>query len=210
MKTASKKKVIALARFVEVLLGVTAVTAVLSVAQAEHYAREDFFSRSVEIPVEAPDTRPEPGQDALDLAIMIFNVSVPDSVATLTYDSDLTDRGKTITNLILRDVHIKIGPAAFSSWAMLGSTLAHEVEIHANQNFLLIYFMDRLGMHGTESAERLAYHYELANVRRFGHTDSELRSINDILAINYPREYLPADEYQGIFTAKPISTWFGH
>ena len=56
---------------------------------------------------------------------------------------------------------------------MLGSTLAHEAEVHGRQNRIAIAVKESLGLDAVVAAEREAYEYELANARRFGLTKDE-------------------------------------
>src|SRR5690606_25474533 len=84
-----------------------------------------------------------------------------------------------------------IGPSAFASWALLGSTLAHEIEVHCHQNFTLIRLFDIAGWEGTENAEREAYAHELAHADRFGLTSDDRYSIAQTLQYYYPERKLP-------------------
>jgi hypothetical protein len=81
-----------------------------------------------------------------------------------------------------------VGPTAFSSWGMLGSTLAHEVEVHCRQNFPLIVLKDQLGLDGTVEAEREAYEYEIQNAGRFGLDHRDQNLIAATVEYYYPRE----------------------
>ena len=80
------------------------------------------------------------------------------------------------------------GPVAFESWALLGSTLAHEIEIHCEQSFLLIRLMDTVGFSGTLSAEREAYMHEISNRERFNLSEYEIANIRNTMNYFYPDE----------------------
>ncbi|RYZ81305.1 MAG: hypothetical protein EOP04_24245 [Proteobacteria bacterium] len=98
----------------------------------------------------------------------------------------LEDRGLTTLNGYGKKLEVTIGPAAFTSWAVLGSTLAHEVEIHCNQNFSLIRMKDMLGLEGTNGAEREAYMHELSNSDRFKLKEADQASIRETMEYYYP------------------------
>lgn len=98
-------------------------------------------------------------------------------------DPHLEDRGITSWTPLTSDpAHVILGPSAFSSWAVLGSTLAHELEVHCRQNLLLVSVRETLGFEGKLAAEREAYQYELDGARRFGLSEVELQRIAETLA----------------------------
>ena len=92
------------------------------------------------------------------------------------------DRGRTSWNLFGGLVAVQIGPIAFTSWGLLGATLAHELEIHCQQNLMAISFKDALGIDAKNAAEKAAYAHELANANRFGLSPEETQRIKDTLA----------------------------
>ena len=77
------------------------------------------------------------------------------------------------------DSTVTIGPAAFTSWAVLGSTLAHELEVHGKQHLAPVLFASVFGFGDEVSSfyEREAYDYEVRNSKRFGLTTSEAAGI---------------------------------
>src|SRR5690606_19202846 len=105
--------------------------------------------------------------ESIDLAIAMFGIEVPASAEWPVLDKKIEDRGLTTRGAFMDKAKVTIGPAAFTSWALLGSTLAHELEVHCQQNFLFIYLMDLVGLDGTGEAERQAYRHELTNAKRF-------------------------------------------
>jgi len=94
---------------------------------------------------------------------------------------NLDYRGLTIPGNIIYKTKILLGPEAFVSWGILGSTLAHEIEIHCKQNVYLIILKDLLNLDGTKYAEREAYSHEINNKERFNLTDEEVNSIEEVM-----------------------------
>ncbi len=137
---------------------------------------------------EAPlEGRPVPGQEAIDLAMTHFKISRPSDANQPLFDPELKDRGLTVKSSWFGKTQVYIGPSAFANWAMLGSTLAHEVEVHCLQNFPMIFIKDRLGLDGTSDAEREAYRYEIANASRFGLSGRDTGLIAATVDYYYPR-----------------------
>ncbi len=135
-----------------------------------------------------PVSPPAPGQEAVDLAMEIFKISIPEGAERPRFDPALKDRGLTVKSTWMSKTKVFIGPTAFSSWGMLGSTLAHEVEIHCRQNFPLIVLKDQLGLGGTVEAEREAYEHEIRNAARFGLDHRDQNLIAATVEYYYPRE----------------------
>ena len=172
---------------IAVLGGVFAAASMFfSHAHAEFKAERDYLRHVDEVPVIPPKTKPPVGQKSIDLALIMFGIEVPLNVSHPLYDPELTDRGLTIRGAFMEKIDVTIGRSAFSSWSLLGSTLAHELEVHCRQNFFFIYAMDMIGMDGTGEAERQAYTHELANARRFGMALRDEDLIADTVAFYYP------------------------
>lgn len=131
--------------------------------------------------------RPVAGQEAIDLAMAYYKISKPSDANHPLFDSELKDRGLTVKSSWFGKTQVYIGPSAFANWAMLGSTLAHEVEVHCRQNFPLIFIKDRLGLDGTSDAEREAYRYEITNASRFGLSGRDAGLIAATVEYYYPR-----------------------
>lgn len=138
-------------------------------------------------PVTVPTGSPPLNQSSVDLAIKIYDIEVPAHVAPVLFDRSVTDRGITIRKLMDDYTEVKVGPPAMASWGLLGSTLAHEIEIHANQNFLWIVLLDLFGFDGTGYAERQAYSYELKNSKRFGLSSAEQKMVAVTKDYYYPQ-----------------------
>ena len=164
-------------------LGLSAVVGYAHTQVAEQRA----FNRALtEVAVEAPPSVPSMNQESIDLALVLYSITVPLSAHHQIYDPTLQDRGLTSRRAFMDKAQVSIGSAAFTSWALLGSTLAHELEIHCQQNFLTIYVMDLLGMDGTAAAERQAYMHEIDNAKRFGTSTVDAAMIADTVQFYYP------------------------
>lgn len=147
---------------------------------------ENYRKAWTRVVVKAPQSPPELGQDSIDLAIAMFGIKVPSGAMYPRFERDLVDRGVTVKSTFLDHNKVSIGPAAFSSWGLLGSTLAHELEVHCEQSFFAVWFLDLIGMGGTDLAERHAYLYEIKNKKRFGLKTSEAAMITETLEFYYP------------------------
>jgi hypothetical protein len=133
-----------------------------------------------------PTLQPPQDQIALDVALDLFHIQIPFGVDHPAFDKSLEDRGLTIREAWGTRTRVKIGPSAFASWALLGSTLAHELEVHTQQHFFMISVLDWIGLDGTGRAERLAYNHELKYARRFGMTPGEYDLIDETVRYYYP------------------------
>lgn len=136
--------------------------------------------------VKAPEGLPPMNQESVDLALVMFGIEVPTAAEHPRFDPELRDRGLTTRGAFMEKAEVTVGPAAFSSWALLGSTLAHELEVHCQQNFLAIYVMDTIGLDGTGAAERQAYIHELRGAQRFGLIGDDAELIADTMEYYYP------------------------
>lgn len=122
------------------------------------------------IPVTPPEGVPPIAQNSIELALAIYGIEVPSTATHPVLNKDLDDRGLSSRYAWADKIKVEIGPAAFESWSLLASTLAHELEVHCLQNFALIGIMDFFNLDGTARAERQAYMHELKNAQRFGLT----------------------------------------
>jgi hypothetical protein len=159
---------------------------VLAHAKRELDDRRGFERSARQVLVTPPATPPPVTQSAIDLALQLYGIEVPASAEHPTLDLTLTDRGLTTRGALMEKALVTIGPAAFTSWSLLGSTLAHELEVHCRQNFLFIHVMDMVGLDGTGEAERQAYQHELRNARRFGLDVVDAELIADTMDYYYP------------------------
>jgi len=159
-----------------------------------------FLQAMDKVNVAVPDSAPAISQHSIDIAVALYGIKVPARALQPKLDDDLEDRGLTTRRIGDDKVSVYIGPSAFSSWALLGSTLAHELEVHCNQNFFMIHLMDSLGMDGTGEAERQAYLYEVVNKKRFGLAEAEAQQIRQTMDYYYPLNAKdPKKKLSGLF-----------
>mgnify|MGYP001594132802 CR=1 FL=1 len=166
-------------------------------ARQELDLREQFAKELHNVTGVPPSSKPPMTQESIDIALEMFDIEVPKTAASPTIDMKLEDRGLTTLKGWGKKLEVAVGPAAFTSWAVLGSTLAHELEIHCNQNFALIRMKDMLGLEGTNGAEREAYMHELSNSERFHLKDADQSSIRATMEYFYP-----VQREKGSFTAR--------
>jgi hypothetical protein len=181
-------------------------------AHREIRAFEAYTQAINDVEISVPQSAPELNQESVELAMEIFAIRRPATVDGPSLNETLEDRGLTTGGLILPHKEVTVGPTAFTSWAILGSTLAHEIEVHVAQSFFRIVATDYLinwsmsarrlagkvipvlkpsakesfENDGTWKAEREAYMYEIRNAKRFGLTDEELNSIWRVMDYYYP------------------------
>lgn len=132
-------------------------------------------------------------QKSILLAMNAYSIKAPKECMNPSLNLDLEDRGITVKQPWKDDYTVEIGPLAFENWSVLGSTLAHEIEVHCNQNFVLINLLNIVGLDGTGFAERSAYNYEIVNQDRFGTSSQDILSLNSIREHYYP---YPSEEKQ--------------
>ena len=131
----------------------------VSQASKEQYSAGRYWQRLALVPVRAPARLPVPSQEDVDIAMALFSIHAPADLDWPVFDPELADRGLTTGSTLSGPKAVYVGPAAFVSWAVLGSTLAHEVEVHGRQDFLEIVLQDqffRLVGHVLSSGEALA------------------------------------------------------
>lgn len=168
-------------------------------------AEANYFAEMRVTEIEIPDNFPELNQDSIDLAIAMFQIETGSHVYDPKFDVDLKDRGLTSSVSFSPKSLVTIGPAAFENWSILGSTLAHEVEIHGNQSFFAIWIQDIVGFHGTENAEREAYSHEINQSSRFGLSEEDRSTISDTMEYYYPEKSNPFLE---LALSSKIKRWF--
>jgi len=173
-----------------------------SLAEMKSRAEAQISSQHASAPLSLPVGRPEVGQRSIDIAMKLYAITIPEHVKGPFYSQELEDRGLTMRRGIASDAVVYIGKEAFSSWALLGSTLAHEIEVHCRQNFLAIHFQNLSGFDGTGLAEREAYRYELAHADRFGLQQYDRELISSTVAFFYP-------EQENMYVQKfaPLKLW---
>ncbi|MFW7377623.1 MAG: hypothetical protein ACOH5I_02290 [Oligoflexus sp.] len=165
----------------------TISTVSLVLAKHAYDARQADQSELVQmVSVLPPSTRPELSQESIDVALAMFDIQIPANTLHPEFDPLLEDRGLTTMRGWGRKLEVTVGPAAFTSWGLLGSTLAHELEVHCQQNFAMIRLKDLFGMEGTSNAEREAYLHELNNADRFHLNGIERMNIQATMDFYYP------------------------
>jgi hypothetical protein len=130
--------------------------------------------------VETPQFKPDFTMESVNYAIHKYNIQFPKhGLASLTLNEDMDDRGTTAGYSGGLQKSVQLGPNAFISWSILGSTLAHEIEVHARQNFLKIALQEMylpkfvFRCTGECACEYEAYTHELENAERFSLTAEE-------------------------------------
>jgi hypothetical protein len=144
-------------------------------------------------------------QNSVDVAMAIYGIEVGPNIDAPALDLNLEDRGLTSRGALSARSMITVGPAAFSTWALLGSTLAHEIEIHGRQNFLAISMLDLLRLDGTAMAERQAYRHEINSSARFGLDTSDKLMIAETMEFFYPEKRRSVAQHH--FSAR-VQKWF--
>lgn len=213
--------------FQKILLGSAAIAGVvglLLVARGLHETAEfRAYQKSMsEVEMIVPKSFPTQSQESIETALLMFSIEVPSTVDGPVYDPELADRGLTTGGLLLPQKSVTIGPAAFTSWSVLGSTLAHELEVHVPQSFFLVVAKDHLNRwmfearrhagrlipslaprakelfenDGTWKAERDAYMHEINNAKRFGLSEEELSSIWRVMDYFYPAGHKETQDAQ--------------
>ena len=186
-----------------VFFGAAAIVLAHSVVETSLREKENFARAGVEM---APDftktSSPEFDEKSIAKAMALYGIQVPRNVRGPFISKELEDRGVTIREGMNQKLVVYIGRDAFSSWAMLGSTLGHEIEVHCRQNFLAIHLQNLAGLDGTGAAEREAYKYELSHADRFGINQDDREFIKNTAEYFYPQQ-------PGFFVQKimPVKIW---
>jgi len=109
-------------------------------------------------------------EEAMARALAVYGIDAS-HVKRLSYVDDLPGTMATTGP----DGTVELDPGAFDSAGELGSTLAHEIEIHVNEQ------LEKDRWHNGEVSKALnqveAYDHELANAERFGLSDEEVEEI---------------------------------
>ena len=153
-------------------------------------AAEIAYKPNMPVVVFAPvsmSSKPELSDASIWLAVKRYNIKLPPNLKSLSLDRKLSDRGSTALRYsLLSDLspaRVTIGPAAFDSWGKLGSTIAHELEIHCLQSPGRISFIELIGGNGVNWAEEVAYLHEIKNAKRFGLSANEVADIKETLTM---------------------------
>lgn len=132
---------------------------------------------------------PIPSSKSILIAMKIFSIEGSKKMGLPSYDPSLKDRGQTVISEGGKPCQVKVGTSAFQSWGVLGATLAHEIEVHCNQDITFIKAFDLFGGLGTYFAERAAYKYEIDSKKRFGLATDEVKSIRETMDYYFPKKW---------------------
>lgn len=128
----------------------------------------EFFHGLEDVRVQVIGGQPSISQESIRFAYASYGLLDTRADKTVSINIDLEARGITKHNSYGGDAEVSLGSEAFESWQVLASTLAHEVEVHVNQNPFIIWIEDLLFETGTIRAERAAYNHEIRFASRFG------------------------------------------
>ena len=169
-------------------IGLATGIVIIGLFEADARAKElSNFTNQV-VNVRVPDGAPTASESSIKIAMKLYGIKLPTNIKGPFVDLNMEDRGLTVRKGVSSDPAVYIGREAFQSWSLLGSTLAHEIEVHCRQNFLAIHFENLAGMDGTGAAEREAYGYELANATRFGLAQYDQDLIRSTMSYFYPEQ----------------------
>jgi hypothetical protein len=128
-------------------------------------------------------------QAAIQRAIDTYGIDVSHVPFGVIYSPHGNMRDREGATFLDRDgtVRVEIGDDAFASASRLGSTIAHEVEVHVNRQIAKGIHDPPSDEQGTLIQEVEAYDYELLNKDRFGLSDDELKLLKQRRASYYRR-----------------------
>ena len=131
---------------------------------------------------------PPVSQASIIKAVNNFEIQIPmfSRYPSLDMDMDKSALGEARFSVLLNMCAPTIGPGAFTSWNMLGAILAHEVEVHCNQNWWKSYTDRIFGDDPTPMLEREAYIYTVLDRKRFHLTLEEQLDILAVMLYLYP------------------------
>jgi hypothetical protein len=132
---------------------------------------------------------PPVSQESIDIAVKSFKIKIPWNTFHPKLDKQMSRNilGLSYTNALLNYCVVTIGPQAFESWGQLGTTLAHEIEVHCNQNHVQAVWDTINNRSPITRLEREAYTYTLLSERRFYLTDREYMGILMVMEYHYPK-----------------------
>lgn len=86
---------------------------------------------------------------------------------------------------------LTLGPSAYITWAHLGSTLGHEINVHWNMQ-MLIFQRNAVDSHERDRWEMEAYMYNIRNANRFGNSPGDIAEFNELYQdYKYDLEHRP-------------------
>lgn len=134
------------------------------------------------------DGVPSVSQESIDRAVEAFEIQIPFNslYPSLNMDMKKGILGKAQYYLLIHTCIPTIGPGAFTSWGKLGAVLAHEIEVHCNQNWWRARIDYLFSTDPTPILEREAYAYMLLDSERFHLTAQEQFDILITMLHLYP------------------------
>jgi hypothetical protein len=154
---------------------------------------------------------PDVSQASIDKAMVLYSIKSKPWCKYPVLVEDIEDIMGYIGGYPFSSTRIiGITGRAFTSWGMLGSVLAHEIEVHCNQSFIKANILDAIDVllgdlirsqeppksamlvrvapvyYGTWLTEREAYSYQIESAERFGLTKQEVESIRFTRDFLYP------------------------
>ena len=136
-----------------------------------HHVDDELAARGGEM--RAPDLARRSArlkQTAIDHAIVTYGINVRAVPMGVHYAPHGRMRDREGATILDRDgtVRVQIGDLAFASAGWLGSTIAHEVEVHVNRQIAMGRHAPASDEEGASIEEIEAYDFEIANQARFG------------------------------------------
>ena len=130
---------------------------------------------------------PGVSQESIDKAIKNFEIKVPLFALYPRLDEQMFHaNGQAYLMSLFHICKPTIGPGAFSSWGKLASTIAHEVEVHCNQNLWRAQIDELTGNSVVSKLEREAYMYTILDAKRFQLTENEIMTLTLTMETYYP------------------------
>ena len=108
-------------------------------------------------------------QAAIDMAIRHYDIDISNA-KKVKYDKNHVGDAEALSNGV-----VKVGEASLLSPGWLASSIAHETEVHINNQLEKGKWYE--GPQGTALQEVEAYDFEIANADRFGLTDAEVERL---------------------------------
>jgi hypothetical protein len=128
-------------------------------------------------------------QLAIQLAIVAYRIDASRVRDGVNYSPHGAMQGREGGTVRDRDgrIRVTLGDDAFSSAAILGSTIGHEVEVHVNRQVEKGVDYPESDSQGTSVQEVEAYDYELQNKDRFGLSEDDIRTLHLRRRTHYQR-----------------------
>ena len=118
-------------------------------------------------------------QAAIRRAVEVYGIDLRRVASGVQYSPHGNMREREGATILDADgtIRVVIGDSAFRSAAWLGSTIAHEIEVHVDRQIARGVHYPPSNEEGTLIQEVEAYDHELAGTDRFGLSQDEIRSL---------------------------------